>query len=44
MYLAFVLHGIRPSAFYEMGEGERRIMKVFMIKELEDRASALEGD
>lgn len=36
MYWLFREHHIRPIDFYNMGDGERRILKVFMIREIEE--------
>ena len=36
MYWLFREHNITPSQFYNMGEGEKRILRVFMIQEVED--------
>lgn len=36
MYWCFREHHITPSQFEAMGEGEKRILKVFMIKEIDE--------
>lgn len=35
MYWHYVRHGVRPSEWLEMGEGERIILRAFMLQEIE---------
>lgn len=35
MYWHYVRHGVRPSEWFEMGEGERIILRAFMLQEIE---------
>lgn len=42
MYWLYREHHITPSQFYAMGEGEKRILKVFMIKEIDEIKKAQE--
>ena len=42
MYFLFRDKKWTPSSYYEMGEGEKRIVHAFMVCELEDREKALE--
>jgi len=37
MYWCFREHNITPSQYWNMGDGEKRIIRVFMIQEIEDR-------
>lgn len=37
MYLLFKFHHIKPSEFYAMGEGERRITFAFLEREMKER-------
>ena len=36
MYWCYREHHITPAQFDAMGEGEKRILKAFMIKEIDD--------
>jgi hypothetical protein len=36
MYLLFARHNIKPSDWYNMGPGERIILRAFILKELEE--------
>ena len=38
MYALFRLHGWKPSDYYSLGYGERRIVSAFLRKETEDMA------
>lgn len=42
MYLLFRYHHITPSQFYEMGYGERTVIKAFMHYEIEKRNEEIE--
>lgn len=35
MYWHYVRHGVRPSEWLEMGQGERIILRAFMLQEIE---------
>lgn len=37
MYLAFRFHHMKPSEFYEMGYGERVVLRAFLHYEVEQR-------
>lgn len=37
MYWCFREHNIMPSTYWNMGEGEKRIIRAFIVKEIEDR-------
>lgn len=37
MYLLFRYHHITPMQYYEMGFGERKVIKSFMHYEIEER-------
>ena len=41
MYFLFRDKKWDPSKYYSMGEGEKRIVHAFMLRELEDREEAL---
>jgi hypothetical protein len=36
MYWLYREHNILPSRYYAMGEGEKLILRAFMLRELED--------
>ena len=36
MFWLYREHHVMPSAFYEMGEGEKKILHAFMKRECED--------
>ena len=42
MYFLFRDKKWEPSKYYSKGEGEKRIVHAFMLRELEDREEALE--
>lgn len=35
MYWHYVRHGVRPSEWEKMGDGEQIILRAFMLKEIE---------
>lgn len=35
MYFHYVRHNLKPSEWYAMGPGERRILRAFMMQEIE---------
>lgn len=37
MYYHYVNHGLKPSDYYAMGQGEQIILRAFMLKEVEER-------
>lgn len=37
MYNLFAMHGWKPSEYYEMGYGERLIVRAFLSQEIKDR-------
>ncbi len=37
MYYHYVNHGLRPSEYYAMGQGEKVILRAFMLQELKER-------
>ena len=41
MYYSYTRHNISPSVFFKMGEGERIIMRAFMLKEIEENEEAI---
>lgn len=43
MYLLFRYHGMKPSEYYQMGIGEKKVIKSLMIYELEQKAKELEA-
>lgn len=43
MYLLFLHKSIRPMDYYMAGPGERRVLRAFMLQELEDKKKASEG-
>lgn len=42
MYWHYVRHGVKPSEWYEMGPGERVVLRAFMLKEIEGEEHARE--
>lgn len=42
MYLAFRFHHMKPSEFYEMGYGERQVLRAFLHYEIEQRNREVE--
>lgn len=43
MYLAFRFHHMKPSDFYEMGYGERQVLRAFLHYEVEQRNREVEA-
>ena len=43
MFWLYREHHIRPIDFYEMGEGEKIILKAFMLREIDDINAQQEG-
>lgn len=43
MYLLFRYKNIMPSDYQKIKAGEKRILRVFMIEELEDREREMAG-
>ena len=43
MYWLYREHHIRPIDFYEMGEGEKIILKALMLREIDDINAQQEG-
>lgn len=41
MYLLFRYHNIKPSAYYNMGYGERAVMRAFVRYEMEEKIKEL---
>lgn len=39
MYWHYVRHGVRPSEWLQMGEGEKLILRAFMLQEVETERS-----
>lgn len=42
MYLLFRYHHITPNQYFEMGFGEKRVIKAFMHYEIEKRNEEIE--
>lgn len=36
MFWHYVRHNLRPSEYYKAGQGERIILRAFMLKEIEE--------
>ena len=43
MYYAWVLHNMQPSVYKSLGYGERKIINVFLNKEIEDHNKEVEA-
>ena len=43
MYLLFRYHHITPSQYFEMGFGEKRVIKAFMHYEIQKRNEEIES-
>ena len=38
MFWVYREHHILPSTYYNLGEGEKKILHAFMVREVEDRS------
>lgn len=38
MYFLFRYHDMKPSEYKKLGQGEKRVIRQFMYKELEEKA------
>ncbi len=41
MYWHYVRHGLKPSEYYQMGPGERIVLRAFMEQEIKDEQEAI---
>lgn len=44
MYYAWKLHDVQPSVYYNMPLGEKKIINVFINKEIEDHNKEVEAN